>query len=241
MCTVSMAYLQITFRIFSIMGLLLFLILITGRRKIGELPVFDFLAIIILGSVVGADIADPKVPHLPTAYAVALIIVIQFLLSHIIMKNRALGGKLTFGPTVVIQNGQFVKQNMKRLKYTIDDVIMHLRDKDVFDLSEVEFAIVEDSGKISVLKKSQFQPLTPSDMHILTTYKGMSIPIILDGKVKDENLVKLNFDREWLLIQLKNNEIDRIEDVFYMEINTQGRLYISKEVAPENIINDIKL
>ncbi|MCR3922013.1 MAG: DUF421 domain-containing protein [Firmicutes bacterium] len=236
-----MVYLQITIRVISILALLMLLILKTSRRKIGELPVFDFLAIIILGSVVGADIADPKVAHLPTAYAVVLLIAIQFIVSHFIMKNRVFGGKVTFGPTVVIQNGQFVKSNMKRLRYTLDDILMHLRQKDVFDVSEVEFAIVEDSGKVSVLKKSQYQPVTAAEMSLPTQYKGMSMPLIIDGKGQNENLQKMNLSRQWLLNQLQEHGIHSIEDVFYAEINTQGKLYISRVVDAGNITDDFTL
>lgn len=233
-----MVYLKITFRIFSIMGLLLFLILNTGRRKIGELPVFDFLAIIVLGNVVGADIAEPKVPQLPTAYAVVLIIAIQYFISYFTIKNRKFGKKVTFSPTVVIQNGQFIKSNMKKLRYSIENLQMYLREKGIFDISEVEFAIVEDNGSVSVMKKSQFQPLTPYDMNIPAKYKGISLPLVIDGKVYEDNLKKLNLDKVWLETQLKNNGINNFNEVFYVDINTEGKLFISKVVEPIDIINN---
>ena len=232
-----MVYLKITLRIFFIMGLLLYLIMITGRRKIGELPVFDFLAIIVLGNVVGADIAEPKVPQMPTAYAVVLIIAIQYVMSCFTIKSRWFAKKVTFSPIVVIQNGQFIKSNMKKIRYSIDNIQMYLRDKGIFDINEVEFAIVEDSGSISVLKKSQYQPLTPSDMNIPTKYKGITTPLIIQGKVQEDNLKSLKLDKSWLETQLKNNNISSMEEVFYMNINSEGKLYISKEVEPENIVN----
>jgi len=143
-------YIKVTFRIISVMGLLLFLVLKTGRRKISELPVFDLLTMLILGNVVGADIADPKIPQLPTAYAVVLILGIQYSISVYIIKSRKFGKALTFGPTVIIQNGQFLKDNMKRLRYSIENVLMLLRDKEIFDINQVEFAIIEENGTLSV-------------------------------------------------------------------------------------------
>lgn len=232
-----MVYFQVTFRVFFIMGLILFLVLITGRRKIGELPVFDFLAIIILGNVVGADIADPEVPQLPTAYAVILIIAIQYFMSYFAIKHRKFGKKVTFSPTVIIQNGQFIKSNMKKLRYSIDNIQMYLREKGIFDINEVEFAIVEDSGNISVLKKSQFQPLTPNDMNISTKYKGVSFPLIMDGILYENNLKKLNLDKPWLLAQLKNSGINKFDEAFYVDINSEGKLYIAKHTDPDNIID----
>ncbi|SDK24340.1 DUF421 domain-containing protein [Natronincola ferrireducens] len=233
-----MEYLNLTFRIFSIMTLLLILILVTGRRKIGELPVFDFLTIIILGNVVGADIADPKVPHLPTAYAIVLLISIQYLISHFTVKSRRFGKKVTFEPIVIIQNGRFIKSNMEKLRYSIENVLMFLREKGIFDINQVEFAIVEDSGNISVMKKSQFQPLTPDDMKVDTKYKGLTMPLIVDGKVYEDNLQKLNLNKAWLKQQLKLNNINSFDEAFYVDINTEGKLCISKVIEPASFMND---
>ena len=218
------------------------LVLVTGRRKIGELPVFDFLAIIILGNVVGADIADPNIPHLPTAYAVILIIGIQYAISYFTVKYRKFGKKVTFEPTVVIQNGQFVRSNMERIRYSIENILMYLREKGIFDINEVAFAIVEDSGNISVMKKSQFQPLTPSDMNISTPYKGISLPLVLDGRIYEHTLEKLDLDKEWLQTQLQNSGITSFDEVFYVDITTEGKLNISpNKVEPGNITKDFKI
>lgn len=232
-----MDYLKLTFRIVSVMALLLFLVLITGRRKISELPVFDFLTMLILGNVVGADIADPKIPQLPTAYAVILIIGLQYYISVYIIKSRKFGKMITFGPTVIIQNGQFIKSNMKRVRYSIENILMLLREKEVFDINEVEFAIVEDNGALSVLKKSNYLPLTPKNMSINTKYKGMNIPIIKEGRVYEDNLKMLNLNKLWLETELRKNNIQNLENVFYADINSEGKLYISKGDMPDSFTN----
>lgn len=233
-----MVYFKVTFRIIIIMALLLFLVLVTGRRKVGELPVFDFLTILILGNVVGADIADPKIPQLPTAYAVILLIGIQYFMSVAIVKSRKFGKKASFGPIVVIQNGRFIKSNMKKIRYSIENVLMFLREKGIFDINEVEYAIVEDSGNISVMKKPQFQALTPDDMKIAAKFKGLTIPLIVDGEVYEDNLQKLGLDKVWLLEQLELNNINSIDEAFYVDINIEGKLGISKIAEPNSVMND---
>lgn len=223
-----MTYLIIVLRIISVMVLTLFLVLKTGRRKIGELPVYDFLSIIVLGSVIGADIAEPEIPHMPILFSVILIVALQYFVSGLLINNKKIAKKITFGPTVVIQNGQFIKSNMKRLKYSIENILMALREKGVFDLNEVEFAIIEGSGNISVLRKSQFLPLTPSDMNIKTNTNGLSVPLITDGKVHDNNLAQLKLDTGWLKSQLKEMGINDFGEVFYADINAEGKLYVSR-------------
>ncbi len=236
-----MTYLIISFRIVSVMALILFLVLKTGRRKIAELPVYDFLSILVLGSVIGADISEPDIPHLPTLFSVALIVALQYIVSRLLINNKKIARKITFGPTVIIQNGQFIKYNMERLKYSMENVLMALREKDIFDLNEVEYAIVESSGSISVLKKSQFLPLTPSDMNIKVAMKGLSIPLIMDGKVYDGNLKKLNLDRNWLSSQLEQAGIHDYSEVFYADIGTDGKIYVSKVFQAQNFSADFTL
>lgn len=223
---VYMVYLIVTLRILSIMALLLFLVLKTGRRKIGELPVFDFLTLIILGSIVGADIADPEIEHLPTAYAIVLLVLTQYLISHLVIKNRKVGSIVTFGPTVIIQKGQFVKSNLERLNYSIENVLMYLREKDIFDINEVDYAIVEDSGNISVLKKAQYLP---------TNSKGLSLPLVVEGEIYEKNLKHINKTNKWLMAQLKNYNVNSLSEVFYAEVNSEGNIYVSKGVEPEEI------
>lgn len=235
-----MAYIILTGRIITILLLFLVMTLITGRRKVGEIPVFDFLVVITLASVVGADIADPEIRHLPTAYAVVLIILIQYLYGFLIIKYRKLGKLLTFEPVIVIENGQFVKSSMRRLKYSVDTILTMLREKDVFDVSEVEFAIIESTGQLSVLKKSQFQPVTAKEIKLNTDYKGLSIPLIVEGEIYEDNLKKLNLNKAWLLEHLKKSDINSEKHVFYAAINTEGQLFISKGKEKTKDINDIR-
>ncbi|QOX65826.1 DUF421 domain-containing protein [Anoxybacterium hadale] len=229
-----MIYLIITLRIVSIMALFLFLILKTGRRKLSELPVYDFLSIIVIGSVIGADIAEPDVPHLPTLFAVVLIIVLQYLVSCVLLYNKKIARKITFGPTVVIQNGQFIKSNMKRLKYPVENVMMALREKDIFDLNEVEFAIIEGSGNISVLKKPEFLPVTPSDMKLKAEQKNLAVPLIIDGKLQEGNLKQLNHDKAWLAKQLAQFDVQNYSEVFFADCTPEGKLFVSKMTETDN-------
>lgn len=236
-----MDYLIVAGRVVSAMALVLFLVLKTGRRKISELPVYDFLSIIILGSVIGADIADLNVDHMPTLFAVALLVLLQYLVSRLLINNKKIAKKITFGPTVVIQNGQFIKSNMERLKYPVENVLMALREKDVFDLGEVDFAVVESSGNISVLKKPEYRPLTPTDMRIQTDGKSMAVPLIVDGHVYGENLKQMGKDIGWLEQQLGMMGIESYKDVFYADMDTGERLYVSKTLQTQDFSNDFRL
>ncbi|SDB84405.1 Uncharacterized membrane protein YcaP, DUF421 family [Pelagirhabdus alkalitolerans] len=213
-------------RIVSILPLLLLITIFMGKRAIGELPVFDFLIIVVLGAVVGADIADPEIDHLPTAITIVAIGIIQRVVANWKISNRRIAKRITFEPTVVIQNGQLIHQNLKAIRFSIDNILQMLREKDVFDISEVETAIVEANGALSVLKKPDKAPITLEDMNIKKT-TSISFPVILDGNIDSTVLKKLELNEAWLQKQLTNQEIHDINTVFFASVNHQHELHVS--------------
>ncbi|VVM33699.1 DUF421 domain-containing protein [Terribacillus sp. AE2B 122] len=153
-------------RIITIIPLMLVVTLYMGKRAIGEMPVFDFLIVVILGALVGADIADPEIAHLPTAVAIVAIGLFQKAIVKWKISNRKIGKVLTLGPTIVIQDGTLLYENMRKVQYSIDNILFMLRQKDVFDVRDVETAIVEPNGTLSVLKKPNKLPATREDLNL---------------------------------------------------------------------------
>jgi uncharacterized membrane protein YcaP (DUF421 family) len=123
-------------------------------------------------------------------------------------------------------NGHLMEKAMEQARFRLTDLLGQLRDKGIFDLAEVEFAILETSGQLSVLKKSQFQPVTPADLHLPTAYKGISTELIYDGKIVEQNLANLNLDRQWLTAELNKQGINDPAEVFIALLNTKGDLFI---------------
>ncbi|MBP1971775.1 uncharacterized membrane protein YcaP (DUF421 family) [Virgibacillus natechei] len=214
-------------RILTILPLLLVITLFMGKRAIGEFPIFDFLIIVTLASIVGADIADPSVDHIPTAIAVIAIGIFQKIITKWKIANRKIGKLLTFEPTVVIQEGKFVDKNLKQMRYSIDNILQMLREKDVFDMSEVETAIIEANGELSVLKTPQKHPITVEDMQISKTTSPISFPVIVEGATYTTVLKEFSVDEAWLQQQLSDQGVTDIEHVFFASINRQLALHIS--------------
>jgi len=220
-------YLVVAFRIVSIMILLLFSTLfIMGKRPIGELPVFDFLSIIVLGSVVGADIADPNSNHLLIAVAIIVLSILQRIVSVVNLKCSKLRKVLNFEPTVVIHNGQIVYKNLKKINYTMDELSMLLREKDIFSLEQVSYAIIEASGKISVLKKSGYETVSLQDMKLPTSQKGLPYKIILEGKFDDKNIKIINTSKEEVMQKLKEKGFSNFEDIFYASMDMYKNIVV---------------
>ncbi|KZE64799.1 hypothetical protein AWM68_09060 [Fictibacillus phosphorivorans] len=219
--------LLVTGRILTIIPLMLLVALFMGKRSIGELPVFDFLVIIILGAVVGADIADPDIPHIHTAAAIVLIGLFQIIVSKLIIRQRKLGHLITFEPTIVIQDGKLIVKNLKKLRYSLDNVLQMLREKDVFDIADVHLGIIEANGRISILKKETKATVTLEDMNLVKKSANISFPIIIEGKIYVDVLKKLNLSESWLKDQLATINIIDIKTIFFASVNDKNELHVS--------------
>ncbi len=227
-------------RIVTILPLLLFVTIFMGKRAIGELPVFDYLIIITLGSVAGADIADPNVKQIPTIVAIIAIGLLQRIVANLKISNRKIGRLITFEPMVVIQDGKFINQNLKKNRYSIDNILDMLREKDVFDISDVETAIIEATGNLSVLKKPQKNPVTLEDMGIMKASSSIAFPIIMDGTIYSNVLKNFNLDDAWLHQQLSQQGVSDIRNVFFASLNSNLQLHVSSKDDSDIIIPPIR-
>ncbi len=227
-----MDFLNIFFRIVTVLIVFQIVILIMGKRQVGQLQVFDFIIAITIGSVAGADIADPSVEHLPTVFAIVVLGAFQWLFSKAVIKYRSFGHFSTFEPTIVIQNGKILNHRLKVIRYSLDTLLELLRGKGIFRVNEVEFALIEANGTLSVLKKSQYESVQPSDIQISTDYLGLSTPLIVEGRIHLSSLKQLNLDENWLQKEINKFGFNSEKEIFYGEIDSQGKLHISPYHSP---------
>lgn len=193
-----------------------------------QLTFFDYVLGITIGSVAATLTTDLTSRAWLHWVGLATWFVVVALLQLITLKSRPLAKAIDGEPVVVIMNGRIMENVMRKARFRTTDLLEQLRKKNVFDLSEVEFAVLEIDGQVSVLKKSQHLPVTPHDLKIPTVYKGMSAELIFDGKIVEQNLEQLNLDRSWLEKELKKQGINHPSEVFLALLNTQGNLFIDK-------------
>lgn len=213
--------------IVAILPWLMVVTLLVGKRSISELPVFDFLVIIALGVVVGVHIILPESNYMNAAFALSIIGLFQRIFSRLVLRFRMFGRLFTFEPTVVIKDGKFLTRNMKKTKYTIDNILNLLREKDVFDVSEVDYAIIEANGKLTVQRKPHKLHVTPEDLSISKKGGGISYPVLVEGKVYPNVLSDLQLDEKWLKNQLNKRGIMNMNEIFFASVNEQKELYVS--------------
>lgn len=201
---------------------------ILGKQQISQLTFFDYVLGITIGSMAATlttDLSSRAWPHWIGLFAWAIL---GYLFQLITVKWRFAAKMITGDPKIVIVDGLILEKSLKKMKYTAYDLVQLLRNKDVFDLKEVEFAILEPNGQLSVLKKSEYKNLTPKDMNIKIPASKLSLDVIYDGIIVKENLLRLNKDEKWLLGQLKVQGVRDISEVFFATLDTTGSLFIDK-------------
>lgn len=221
-------FLQVTLRTVLAFVAVLLATRILDKEQVGELTFYEYITGITIGSL-AADMATITTIS-PWVILTSLLIftALAFLAGVVSLKSRAARKLLEGEPTVVIQNGRILAKNMARCRYNIDDLLLQLRTKGVFNIADVEFAVLESNGQLSVLPKSQKRPATREDMRIPSGYEGLSSELIVDGEVIYQNLQQNNLDEAWLIHELARQGINSPKQIVLASLDTQGNLYIDK-------------
>lgn len=219
-------YLSILFKSVIIYFILVLTARIMGRKQISQLTYFDYVVGISIGSIAGAVSIEKNINAAEGIFAIVIWGVLTILISQITLKNIKLRLWIDSEPLIIIDKGRVIYKNMKKAKYNMGDLLMQLRVKDIFYITDVEIAILEPDGKLSVLKKAEKNGVTAEDMGIEKPKNGMMIDLILDGKILFSHLSLIQKDENWLVEQLKIKNIADINDVIYTGIQADEKIYI---------------
>ena len=222
----------------SIYLLALLLSKLIGIKIISQMNFFDFIMGVSVGSMIAKIIIDKE--HVVFSGIIALITftLLTIATSYLNLKSYTVRRITNAKTLILIENGRIIDKNMKRLRITINELMMKLREKDVFSLDDVQFAIMESNGQLSVLIKANKKPITPYDMDLKVKSFSLINDVIIDGKIIDKNLEIAGIDKKWLQSEIKKKSINNIEDVFYAGVDQNKKLIISEKYPddfnPEN-------
>ncbi|MGI6659817.1 MAG: DUF421 domain-containing protein [Dethiobacteraceae bacterium] len=200
-----------------------------GKREVGELSAFDLVVAIMIAELAAMSMERINMPLHEGLVPIFTLVGLEILLSYLSLKSHTIRGLVDGAPSIVIANGKIVEKELRKLRYNVSDLIGQLREKDVANIADVEYAVLETSGELSVVLKSSKRPVTPEDLGLPTKYEGLPVPLIFDGHIHYNNLRSLRLDQAWLLAEVRKQGLERIEDVLYASLDTDGNLYISEK------------
>ncbi|WP_409302781.1 DUF421 domain-containing protein [Peribacillus sp. SCS-155] len=218
-------YADVVFRSFLYIGVLFLFTKLTGKKQLSQLSFFDYVSGITIGSVAGEVIMGLEKHYFHGAIAIGIFSLFTLAVDRLSLKSKWIGDLVEGRGTIFIQDGKILEENLKKENYSLKELSALLRKKNVFNLADVEFAIMEPPGDLSVLLKSDKQPLTASTLGLQTKPVQRYHTIISDGKLLPNALPEAGKDRHWLDQKLKEMQLS-IEEVFYLHINTDGEIEI---------------
>jgi len=199
---------------------------ILGRQQVAQLTIFEYINGITFGSIaatVATDLGQSTWGHLLGLFIFGAL---TFLIAYISKKNRSISKIVDGEPVLVIQDAHILEKNLARFNYTVDDLTHLLRKKDIFNIQDVKYAILETTGEISVVKIALKENVKIENMNLQSNQEELITDIIVTGKIIYENLKKRNITVDWLTGQLKTMEVKNINDVYYATLDKDKKIYI---------------
>ncbi|RIU96545.1 DUF421 domain-containing protein [Oceanobacillus picturae] len=205
--------------------ILFFLTKWLGKKQLSQLNIFEYISGIVLGGIVAIHTIEPDSNILNGLLAMAVWFLVPYAVEYISLKSKSFRNFTEGKSTVFIQDGKIMEDNLKKEGYSTDDLLEKLRDNNVFLASDVEFAVLEPSGTLSVLPKKENQPLTAKDLGLKLAPQKEPQAVIMDGKVLLEPLANLSLNTNWLETELDKMSVS-IENVFLAQADNDGQLTV---------------
>lgn len=211
----------------------LLLMRLMGKREVGQLSNFDLVVAIMIAEIAVFPMQELQKPLYLGLIPIFVLVGAEILISYLCLHFRLLRRLIDGYPSVLISKGKIMEKEMRRQRYNLNDLLVQLRQKNIFNISDVEYAILETSGELSVMLKNSKRPLTAEDLNLTPSNEDIPVPVVLDGEILRENLEYLGLSLNWLGEELKRCGLE-VKNVLYASLDCQGKLYISAKKNNNN-------
>ncbi|PET75901.1 hypothetical protein CN514_03565 [Bacillus sp. AFS001701] len=216
---------EVIIRTLSAFILLICITHLLGKQTISKMTYHDYITSITIGSIAGNLAFNTSIRFSNFITALIILSTFIFLATLVSLKNKKARAIFNGEPTVVIQDGKILEENIEKLKVTMDSFNQALRRRDIFDIDEVEFAIFEPDGHLSILKKPLYRFVTREDLGISSpSQSDFPIEIIMDGQIIDKNITQNNLTKTWIFTEIERRGL-KLADVSYCVRGTNSQLY----------------
>lgn len=208
-----------------------------GKKQVSQLSLFDYVIGISIGNFAAEMTINIESQCLNGIIAMVVFGLVAFLVSCLTLKSMTLRRFFMGVPTILIQNGKLIEKNLKKVKFDINDLLEECRSNGYFDLSQIEYALMEANGKISILPKGEYLTLTIKDMNLKPAKQELVSNIIIDGKIMVQNLKNMKKDEKWLNQELKIKGYKNLKNVLLATLDNNDKLIIYERNNQEKIHN----
>ena len=207
---------------------------VMGKREIGQMQPFELAISIMIADLASIPMADIGIPIFNGIIPILGLLVMHLIISVLNIKSSKMREIICGKPTILIYQGKIDELKMKKERFTLNELEEKLRSNNVMDIGDVEFAILETSGDISVIQKPNKRTTTPEDFNIMPDYEGISYNLVMDGKVMTENLKKIGKNYDWLKRQTQKFQM-MPEEALIVTINGKGSMFCQKKLTEKEM------
>lgn len=208
-----------------------------GKKQVSQLSLFDYVIGISIGNFAAEMTINLDIQFANGLAALIVFGLIAFLVSYITMKSIVLRRFFMGTPTILIQNGKLIEKNLKKVKFDINDLLEECRVSGYFDINQIEYALMEANGKLSVLPKGDYLPVTIKDMNLKSTKQELVANIIIDSRVMHNNLKNMKKDRSWLEKELKVKGYKTLDNILLATLDNNDKFIIYERNNHDKIHN----
>ena len=200
-----------------------------GKRQIGQLEPSELVLSLLIADLAAVPMQDFGIPLLMGIIPILALLCLSTILSVLTVKSIRFRALLCSRPSIVVQDGQILIKEMVKNRFTVDELMEELRVAGITDLSSVKYAVLETTGRISVLPKAEEKPVTVKDMKLPAQDNGLPVILISDGRILSQNLKIRNLTEAWLKKQLRQRDVQDIRHVFLMTVDEKGHIYLAEK------------
>lgn len=205
---------------------------IMGKRQMGELEPSELVVAVLISDLAAIPLQDTGIPLLYGIVPALTLVACEILVSAIVIKNIRLRAFICGKPNILVKNGEIVQSEMKKNRFTLDELGVELRKQGISDISTVQYAILETDGTLSILLYPDSAPATPKLLGIKAEPEEYPVIVINEGRIIGQNLGVLGLDRDWLMRELKNRQVKNVKDVYIMSVTAGKKIFfLKKETA----------
>lgn len=223
--------LVILVRTFILYILVVFAMRMMGKRQVGELQPSELVIAIMISDVASIPMQNTGVPLLSGVVPILTLLIAELLVSFVSLKNRKFRRIISGKPSLLIYKGRIDEKEMEKQRFNLEDLLEELRINNFADISQIDYAVLETNGQISVIPKTEARPVTIGDMNLQAEPAALPHTVISDGQLDKAELKRVGKDEIWLKKQLSANKIGQIKDVFLATVDTNGCLFVQVKEA----------
>ena len=224
-----MELLNVTFRAISSLVTLFLVTKMLGKKQVSQLSLFDYVIGISIGNFAAEMTINLESNEIYGIWAVILFGLVAYIIGILTMKSMRIRRFFMGKPTVLIDNGKIVYNNLKQVNMDINDMLEQVRNAGYFDLYEVECAVIEANGNLSILPKSDYKTVTNKDINIKSESSGLCSNVIIDGKIMEKNLTIMNKDKKWLRHELKIQGYNDLSKILLVTLDKNNKIHVYKK------------